>query len=54
MTSPDYRLIDCDNHYYEVDDCFTRYIESRFRERTALGEPTLKCLDFLRERFDFE
>jgi predicted TIM-barrel fold metal-dependent hydrolase len=35
MTAPDYRLIDCDNHYYEADDCFTRHIEPRFRERTV-------------------
>ena len=35
MSAPDYRLIDCDNHYYEVDDCFTRHIEPRFRERTV-------------------
>jgi predicted TIM-barrel fold metal-dependent hydrolase len=26
---------DADNHYYEPDDCFTRHIESRFRERTV-------------------
>lgn len=35
MTAPDYRLIDCDNHYYEADDCFTRHIEPCFRERTV-------------------
>ena len=35
MATTDYRLIDCDNHYYEVDDCFTRHIESRWRDRTV-------------------
>jgi predicted TIM-barrel fold metal-dependent hydrolase len=30
-----YRIYDADNHYYEPDDCFTRHIESRFRERTV-------------------
>jgi predicted TIM-barrel fold metal-dependent hydrolase len=30
----DYRLNDADNHYYEAEDCFTRHIEPRFRERT--------------------
>ena len=32
---PDYQLIDCDNHYYETDDCFTRHIEDRFKEQTV-------------------
>jgi predicted TIM-barrel fold metal-dependent hydrolase len=31
----DYGIYDADNHYYEPDDCFTRHIESRFRERTV-------------------
>ena len=26
---------DADNHYYEPDDCFTRHIEERFRDRTV-------------------
>lgn len=30
-----YKLIDCDNHYYEPDDCFTRHIEPEFKDRTA-------------------
>lgn len=36
-TLPDmaYPLVDADNHYYEVRDCFTRHIEARFRDRTA-------------------
>ena len=29
-----YALIDADGHYYEPDDCFTRHIESRFRDET--------------------
>lgn len=35
MTTLDYRINDADNHYYEGDDCFTRHIESRFRDRTV-------------------
>jgi predicted TIM-barrel fold metal-dependent hydrolase len=31
----DYGIYDADNHYYEPDDCFTRHIESRFKERTV-------------------
>jgi predicted TIM-barrel fold metal-dependent hydrolase len=30
----EYRLIDADEHYYEPDDCFSRHIESRFKEET--------------------
>ena len=30
-----YRLIDCDNHYYEPDDCFTRHIEPEYKDRTV-------------------
>jgi predicted TIM-barrel fold metal-dependent hydrolase len=30
-----YRINDADNHYYEPDDCFTRHIESQFRDRTV-------------------
>jgi len=26
---------DADNHYYEPDDCFTRHIEQRFKQRTV-------------------
>jgi len=33
-----YSLIDCDNHYYEPDDCFSRHIESRFKDRTVWVE----------------
>lgn len=31
----DYPIIDCDNHYYEPDDCFTRHIEPRYRDKTV-------------------
>ncbi|GAA3204739.1 amidohydrolase family protein [Actinocorallia longicatena] len=34
MHSLTYRLVDADAHYYEPDDCFTRHIEARFRDRT--------------------
>jgi predicted TIM-barrel fold metal-dependent hydrolase len=34
----DYRLIDADGHYYEPDDCFTRHIESAFKDRTIRVE----------------
>jgi predicted TIM-barrel fold metal-dependent hydrolase len=30
-----YRIFDADTHYYEPDDCFTRHIESRFKQRTV-------------------
>ncbi|MEZ4291950.1 MAG: amidohydrolase family protein [Myxococcota bacterium] len=29
-----YRIHDADQHYYEPDNCFTRHIESKYRERT--------------------
>ncbi len=31
--SPDIRLFDADNHYYEPRDCYTRHIEPRHRDR---------------------
>ncbi|NKQ54446.1 amidohydrolase [Amycolatopsis sp. K13G38] len=34
----DYALIDADAHYYEPDDCFSRHIESRFRDSTIRVE----------------
>ena len=40
MPSLDYPLIDCDNHYYETDDCFSRHIESSLRERTVWVDRT--------------
>ena len=33
-----YRMVDADNHFYEPDDCFTRHIEARFRDRTVRVE----------------
>ena len=33
--SVDYRIHDADNHYYEPDDCFTRHIESRWKDQTV-------------------
>ena len=38
MGRPDYLAVDSDNHYYETRDCFTRHIESRFRDRTVRVE----------------
>ena len=29
-----FRLIDSDNHYYEPHDCFTRYLDPEFAERS--------------------
>jgi predicted TIM-barrel fold metal-dependent hydrolase len=34
----DYPLIDADGHYYEPDDCFSRHIESRFKDATVRVE----------------
>jgi predicted TIM-barrel fold metal-dependent hydrolase len=30
----DYQLIDADGHYYEPDDCFSRHIETKYRDAT--------------------
>src|SRR5689334_20196317 len=38
MNDLGYRIVDADNHFYEPDDCFTRHIEARFRDRTARVE----------------
>ena len=35
MEIPDYRFFDADNHYYETRDCFTRFIEPRFRDKAV-------------------
>ena len=35
MTTVDYRIYDADNHYYEPDDCFTRHIESEYKDQTV-------------------
>ncbi len=37
----DYAVVDADNHYYEPEDCFTRYMEPRHRDkaiRAVLGD----------------
>ena len=64
MTSLDYRFFDSDNHYYETRDCFTRYIEPRFKhkaihvdaleggqERVMIGD---KPFTFLGPTYDFD
>ena len=33
MAVLEYLLFDADNHYYETRDCFTRYIEPRYRDK---------------------
>jgi predicted TIM-barrel fold metal-dependent hydrolase len=33
--SIDYLAIDIDNHYYEPDDCCTRHLESKFKDRSV-------------------
>jgi predicted TIM-barrel fold metal-dependent hydrolase len=35
MSQHDYHLVDTDNHYYETDDCFTRFIDPAFRDRAV-------------------
>ncbi len=35
MPELSYRIYDADNHYYEPDDCFTRHIEAKYRERSV-------------------
>lgn len=31
----DYRLVDCDQHYYEPDDCFTRNLEKKYQDHAV-------------------
>ncbi|MGI9589789.1 MAG: amidohydrolase family protein [Myxococcota bacterium] len=31
----DYAIYDADNHYYEPDDCFSRHIEAKYKQRTV-------------------
>lgn len=33
-TFTDYRIFDCDQHFYEPRDCYTSYIESKYVDRT--------------------
>jgi hypothetical protein len=51
---PSYRFFDSDNHYYETRDCFTRFIEPRFRDKAIqvvpakgadIGEPNRRSRD---------
>ncbi len=35
MAQIDYPAIDADNHYYEPDDCCTRHLESRYKDRAV-------------------
>jgi len=35
MRQLDYLAVDADNHYYEPDDCCTRYLDPRFRDRAV-------------------
>lgn len=30
-----YQIVDADNHYYEPDDCFTRHIEAKYKDKTV-------------------
>jgi predicted TIM-barrel fold metal-dependent hydrolase len=34
MTTAPFRFFDCDNHYYEALDAFTRHLEPEYRKRT--------------------
>jgi predicted TIM-barrel fold metal-dependent hydrolase len=36
MSLVDFAIFDCDNHFYEAEDAFTRHIEPEFRQR-AMG-----------------
>ena len=35
MPQLSYALFDADNHYHEPRDCFSRYIEPRFRDKAV-------------------
>jgi predicted TIM-barrel fold metal-dependent hydrolase len=35
MSQYEYKIVDADNHYYETDDCFTRFIDPAFRDRAV-------------------
>ena len=34
MSQVDFEYFDCDNHYYEATDAFTRYVEPDMKNRT--------------------
>jgi predicted TIM-barrel fold metal-dependent hydrolase len=35
MSALGYPIVDADNHYYEPDDCCTRHLESKYRDRAV-------------------
>ena len=35
MPTPEYRLFDCDHHFYETRDSFTRYIDPAYRDQAV-------------------
>ena len=35
MSTLGFSIVDADNHYYEPDDCCTRHLESKFRDRSV-------------------
>ena len=35
MSALGFPIVDADNHYYEPDDCCTRHLESKFRDRSV-------------------
>ncbi|MBV1906429.1 MAG: amidohydrolase, partial [Pseudomonadales bacterium] len=52
----DYPIIDADQHYYEPDDCFSRYIEPKFKDRTITvvrGESKFAQVHFKGQRVGF-
>ncbi len=51
-----YPLIDADQHYYEPDDCFTRYIDPGFRDRAITvvrGQSKYAQVHFMGKRLKF-
>ena len=51
-----YPLIDADQHYYEPDDCFTRYIDPKFRDRAITvvrGQSKFAQVHFMGKRLKF-
>lgn len=35
-SSRDYLLVDCDQHYYEPDDCFSRHLEAKYQDQAIV------------------
>ncbi|MCK9993445.1 MAG: hypothetical protein Dbin4_01965 [Alphaproteobacteria bacterium] len=51
-----YPLIDADQHYYEPDDCFTRYLDPKFRDRAITvvrGQSKIAQVHFMGKRLSF-